>query len=48
MESTITMTEPTSAISEYRDAASDAFDDEPGHGLRADHTRAARDRLLRE
>ncbi|MBB2745699.1 UNVERIFIED_ORG: SAM-dependent methyltransferase [Microbispora rosea subsp. rosea] len=41
------MTELTSAITDYWDAAADAFDDEPDHGLRADRTRAAWDRLLR-
>ncbi|WP_169979093.1 class I SAM-dependent methyltransferase [Microbispora sp. H10836] len=41
------MTELTSAITGYWDAAADAFDDEPDHGLRADHTHAAWERLLR-
>ncbi|MGC5013133.1 class I SAM-dependent methyltransferase [Streptosporangium sp. DT93] len=41
------MTELTSAIVGYWDAAARAFDDEPDHGLRAEHTRAAWDRLLR-
>ncbi|GAA3812437.1 class I SAM-dependent methyltransferase [Sphaerisporangium flaviroseum] len=41
------MTELTSAITDYWDAAARAFDDEPDHGLRAEHTRAAWDRLLR-
>jgi hypothetical protein len=35
------MTDLTSAIAGYRDAAACAFDDEPDHGLRAEHTRAA-------
>ncbi|RBQ14972.1 SAM-dependent methyltransferase [Spongiactinospora rosea] len=42
------MTELTSAITGYWDAAARTFDDEPDHGLRADHTRAAWDRLLQE
>ncbi|MFI0418811.1 class I SAM-dependent methyltransferase [Spongiactinospora sp. 9N601] len=41
------MTELTSAITGYWDAAARTFDDEPDHGLRADHTRAAWDHLLR-
>lgn len=40
------MTDPTPAITEYWDAAASAFDDEPDHGLRAEHTRAAWARLL--
>ncbi len=41
------MTALTSAITGYWDAAAGAFDDEPDHGLRAEPTRAAWDRLLR-
>ncbi|MGW3322919.1 class I SAM-dependent methyltransferase [Streptomyces virginiae] len=41
------MSEPTHAITEYWDAAAAAFDDEPDHGLRQEHTRAAWSRLLR-
>ncbi|MFF4445751.1 class I SAM-dependent methyltransferase [Streptomyces sp. NPDC001502] len=41
------MSEPTRAITEYWDAAAAAFDDEPDHGLRQEHTRAAWARLLR-
>ncbi|MFD9478970.1 MULTISPECIES: class I SAM-dependent methyltransferase [Streptomyces] len=41
------MSEPTRAITEYWDAAAAAFDDEPDHGLRQAHTRAAWARLLR-
>ncbi|MFA7767535.1 class I SAM-dependent methyltransferase [Streptomyces sp. NRRL S-448] len=41
------MSEPTHAITEYWDAAAAAFDDEPDHGLRQEHTRAAWARLLR-
>ncbi|GIH79235.1 class I SAM-dependent methyltransferase [Planobispora longispora] len=41
------MTELTSAITDYWDAAAPAFDDEPDHGLRAERTRAAWERLLR-
>ncbi|MFI1399342.1 class I SAM-dependent methyltransferase [Streptomyces sp. NPDC020681] len=37
----------TAAITDYWDAAAPTFDDEPDHGLRADATRAAWDRLLR-
>jgi ubiquinone/menaquinone biosynthesis C-methylase UbiE len=40
------MTENSAAISQYWDAATSSFDDEPDHGLRADHTRAAWARLL--
>ncbi|MEV7965665.1 methyltransferase domain-containing protein [Sphaerisporangium sp. NPDC088356] len=41
------MTELTSAITDYWDAAAAAFDEEPDHGLRAEQTRAAWARLLR-
>ncbi|MFD0121596.1 class I SAM-dependent methyltransferase [Streptomyces virginiae] len=41
------MSEPIHAITEYWDAAAAAFDDEPDHGLRQEHTRAAWSRLLR-
>ncbi|MER7825701.1 methyltransferase domain-containing protein [Streptomyces sp. NPDC096097] len=41
------MSDPTRAITEYWDAAAPAFDDEPDHGLRQEHTRAAWSRLLR-
>jgi SAM-dependent methyltransferase len=41
------MSQVTGAIADYWDAAAAAFDEEPDHGLRADHTRAAWDRLLR-
>ncbi|MER6256227.1 class I SAM-dependent methyltransferase [Streptomyces sp. NPDC001584] len=41
------MSAPTRAITEYWDAAAAAFDDEPDHGLRQEHTRAAWARLLR-
>ncbi|WKD31327.1 class I SAM-dependent methyltransferase [Streptomyces xanthophaeus] len=41
------MPESTRAITEYWDAAAAAFDDEPDHGLRQEHTRAAWARLLR-
>ncbi|MFF5258091.1 class I SAM-dependent methyltransferase [Actinomadura viridis] len=41
------MTDLTSAIAGYWDAAARTFDDEPDHGLRAEHTRAGWDRLLR-
>ncbi|MCX5175471.1 class I SAM-dependent methyltransferase [Streptomyces virginiae] len=41
------MSEPTHAITEYWDAAAAAFDDEPDHGLRQEHTRAAWSRRLR-
>lgn len=40
------MHEPTLAITAYWDAAAAAFDDEPDHGLRQEHTRAAWARLL--
>ncbi|MFD7508163.1 class I SAM-dependent methyltransferase [Streptomyces sp. NPDC059853] len=40
------MTEHTASITAYWDAAADAFDDEPDHGLRADVTRTAWARLL--
>ncbi|MCX4807407.1 class I SAM-dependent methyltransferase [Streptomyces sp. NPDC058682] len=40
------MYEPTPAITAYWDAAAAAFDDEPDHGLRQEHTRAAWARLL--
>ncbi|MEU9256146.1 class I SAM-dependent methyltransferase [Streptomyces sp. NPDC048270] len=40
------MTDRTAAITAYWDAAAAAFDDEPDHGLRADHTRAAWARLM--
>ncbi|MFB6825232.1 class I SAM-dependent methyltransferase [Streptomyces virginiae] len=41
------MSEPTRTITAYWDAAAAAFDDEPDHGLRQEHTRAAWSRLLR-
>ncbi|WP_314246925.1 class I SAM-dependent methyltransferase [Streptomyces kutzneri] len=41
------MSEPTHAITAYWDAAAAAFDEEPDHGLRQEHTRAAWARLLR-
>ncbi|WP_327738803.1 class I SAM-dependent methyltransferase [Streptomyces nojiriensis] len=41
------MPEPARAITAYWDAAAAAFDDEPDHGLRQEHTRAAWARLLR-
>ncbi|MCX4546156.1 class I SAM-dependent methyltransferase [Streptomyces sp. NBC_01565] len=41
------MSDPTAAIAEYWDAAAAAFDDEPDHGLRQGHTRAAWARLMR-
>lgn len=47
VEMVVAMTDLTSAIAGYWDAAARAFDDEPDHGLRAEHTRAAWDRLLR-
>ncbi|MBT2406836.1 MULTISPECIES: class I SAM-dependent methyltransferase [unclassified Streptomyces] len=40
------MTDSTAAITEYWDAAASAFDDEPDHGLRQEHTRAAWAELL--
>ncbi|MFD7912517.1 class I SAM-dependent methyltransferase [Streptomyces sp. NPDC059752] len=40
------MYEPTLAITAYWDAAAAAFDDEPDHGLRQEHTRTAWARLL--
>ncbi|MFF0435479.1 class I SAM-dependent methyltransferase [Streptomyces sp. NPDC004327] len=40
------MTDRTALITAYWDAAAASFDDEPDHGLRADHTRAAWARLL--
>jgi ubiquinone/menaquinone biosynthesis C-methylase UbiE len=40
------MTDRTTSITAYWDAAAATFDDEPDHGLRADHTRAAWARLL--
>ncbi|MEU4729685.1 class I SAM-dependent methyltransferase [Streptomyces sp. NPDC023588] len=40
------MTDRTASITAYWDAAAAAFDDEPDHGMRADHTRAAWARLL--
>lgn len=41
------MSDATRAIAEYWDAAAAGFDDEPDHGLRQEHTRAAWARLLR-
>ncbi|WP_328619158.1 class I SAM-dependent methyltransferase [Streptomyces sp. NBC_00354] len=41
------MSDPTRSIAEYWDAAAAAFDDEPDHGLRQEHTRAAWARLLK-
>ncbi|MFB9630396.1 class I SAM-dependent methyltransferase [Nonomuraea helvata] len=41
------MTQLTSAITDYWDAAAPTFDEEPDHGLRAERTRAAWDRRLR-
>ncbi|MDH6580682.1 class I SAM-dependent methyltransferase [Kitasatospora sp. MAP5-34] len=41
------MSNDSAAIAEYWDAAASSFDDEPDHGLRADHTRLAWARLLR-
>ncbi|MFD9727160.1 class I SAM-dependent methyltransferase [Streptomyces sp. NPDC059072] len=41
------MADRTASITAYWDAAAAAFDNEPDHGLRADHTRAAWARLLR-
>ncbi|MFG6195769.1 class I SAM-dependent methyltransferase [Nonomuraea sp. JJY05] len=41
------MSDLTSAITGYWDAAAPTFDEEPDHGLRADRTRAAWDRRLR-
>ncbi|MFF5705657.1 class I SAM-dependent methyltransferase [Streptomyces sp. NPDC012794] len=40
------MTDRTALITAYWDAAAAAFDEEPDHGLRAGHTRAAWARLL--
>lgn len=40
------MTNTTAAITDYWDAAASTFDEEPDHGLRAEHTRAAWARLL--
>ncbi|MFG2716177.1 class I SAM-dependent methyltransferase [Streptomyces goshikiensis] len=41
------MSDATAAITAYWDAAAASFDDEPDHGLRQEHTRAAWARLLR-
>lgn len=41
------MSDHATAIADYWDAAAPSFDDEPDHGLRAEHTRAAWTRLLR-
>lgn len=41
------MSDLTSAITDYWDAAAPAFDEEPDHGLRAERTRAAWERRLR-
>ncbi|MFH8617294.1 class I SAM-dependent methyltransferase [Streptomyces sp. NPDC017979] len=41
------MTDQTASIIAYWDAVASVFDDEPDHGLRVDHTRAAWARLLR-
>ncbi|MGW2558320.1 class I SAM-dependent methyltransferase [Streptomyces sp. NPDC001514] len=41
------MTDSSTSISAYWDAAAATFDEEPDHGLRADGTRAAWARLLR-
>ncbi|MFJ8214512.1 class I SAM-dependent methyltransferase [Streptomyces sp. NPDC096033] len=40
------MTDRTAAITAYWDAAAPTFDDDPDHGLRAHHTRAAWSALL--
>lgn len=40
------MTDTSAEIARYWDAAASSFDDEPDHGLRAAHTRAAWARLL--
>ncbi|MBB5939716.1 class I SAM-dependent methyltransferase [Streptomyces zagrosensis] len=40
------MTETSAAITKYWDGAAASFDDEPDHGLRADHVRAAWTSLL--
>lgn len=42
------MTDLTSAIAHYWDDAAPAFDAEPDHGLRQEHTRAAWTRLLEQ
>ncbi|MFJ5637731.1 class I SAM-dependent methyltransferase [Streptomyces goshikiensis] len=41
------MSDATAAITAYWDGAAASFDDEPDHGLRQEHTRAAWARLLR-
>lgn len=41
------MSDATAAITAYWDDAAASFDDEPDHGLRQEHTRAAWARLLR-
>jgi SAM-dependent methyltransferase len=41
------MDDPSAAIAEYWDAAAPSFDDEPDHGLKAEHTRLAWARLLK-
>lgn len=41
------MSDRLTAIADYWDAAASSFDDEPDHGLTAEHTRAAWERLLR-
>ena len=40
------MSDQSTAIARYWDAAASSFDDAPDHGLRAEHTRAAWGRLL--
>lgn len=40
------MSDRLAAIANYWDAAASSFDEEPDHGLRAEHTRAAWGRLL--
>ena len=40
------MSDRSAAIADYWDAAASSFDDEPDHGLRAEHTRAAWVRLV--
>ncbi len=41
------MSDTTRAIAEYWDAAATAFDDEPDHGLRQEHTRTAWARIMK-
>ena len=40
------MSDQSAAIADYWDAAAASFDDEPDHGLRVEHTRAAWARLM--